>query len=164
MSKKKSKWTKVKSGYQPNRRRFLRDSALTAGFLAGPGRFLFGCASSDSNSSPAENTGGERSVQVSSVHHFDLAHSDPELEHTLVVGTKRYPLVRHDEETRNQARDGDDFITGVPDKNLTHYAENVVFPADGPQLYQVHATDPGAELPVVALFGLHLPTSGIESA
>ncbi|MFZ4580832.1 MAG: hypothetical protein ACOYOB_20815 [Myxococcota bacterium] len=97
--------------------------------------------------------------------HFDLSHTNPESDHVLIVGARRYPLSRHTEETRGLHRERNPGLVAVPDHLLTHFAVAVPFPVNAAQSFRVEHQHPDTtRRPYLSVMGIRLPSSVTGSA
>lgn len=95
--------------------------------------------------------------------HFDLSHTAPGVTHTLHIGTRRYDLVAHTEETRKQHRTAQTALRHVPDQRLTHYMDAIELPGDAVQSYYVtHPHGRTGALPRLSLLGIHVPSAALD--
>ena len=80
--------------------------------------------------------------------HFDLSHTRPGVEHTLHVGARRHLLKPHTDATRQRHRASCWLLAHIPDKRLTHYLEDIEFPANAVQsFYITHPHEKAGGLP-----------------
>jgi hypothetical protein len=90
--------------------------------------------------------------------HLDLSHTRRGAEHTLHLGGRRYTLKPHTEATRAFYRGQRAILALVPDERLTHYLEDIEFPADAVQsFYITHPDGRPDALPRLSLMAIHLP-------
>jgi hypothetical protein len=90
--------------------------------------------------------------------HLDLAHTRRGAEHTLHLGGRRYALKPHTETTRALYRAQRPMLSHVPDQRLTHYLEDIDFPADAVQsFYITHPNERPGGLPRLSLMAIHVP-------
>ncbi|GLQ87688.1 hypothetical protein [Dyella flagellata] len=97
--------------------------------------------------------------------HFSLPQVEASQELTLNVCLQRFPLQRHNEQTRLQARQAHGFLRHASDRDLTHYID-VRLPTDAVALMEV--TRPTMVDGVIAEqtvhMGIHLPRRGLRKA
>jgi hypothetical protein len=90
--------------------------------------------------------------------HFDLSHARAGAEHTLHLGVRRYALKPHTDATRTQFRAQRRMLSHIPDPRLTHYLEDIEFPADAVQsFYITHPHERPGGLPRLSLMAIHVP-------
>src|SRR6266498_1222436 len=69
--------------------------------------------------------------------HFDFAHVDQSQQFTLHVCMESFPLEPHDDASRLKARKTHGFLRHVPDRNLSHYIDELPLPKDAIALVYV---------------------------
>jgi hypothetical protein len=90
--------------------------------------------------------------------HLDLSRTRRDAEHTLHLGGRRYTVRPHTETTRALYRGQRPMLSHVPDQRLTHYLEDVEFPADAVQsFYITHPDERPGGLPRLSLMAIHVP-------
>ncbi|MBP7381600.1 hypothetical protein KBA39_04300, partial [Myxococcota bacterium] len=107
-----------------------------------------------------DETGGDHVI------HVDLTGLAPQETAYLHIGDKIYTLKRHDEETRDEARDDNVLLQVVADEDLTHYAEDVELPDDRVALMWVTNTPDDNRVGEhgFGLVGIHIPERSITKA
>ncbi|WP_266159266.1 hypothetical protein [Dyella silvatica] len=97
--------------------------------------------------------------------HFSLPHVEETQELVLNVCLERYPLRRHDAQTRLQARARHGFLRHASDKDLTHYID-VALPTDAVALMEVTRAIEidGVIAEQTVHLGIHLPPAGLRKA
>ncbi|MFO1432002.1 MAG: hypothetical protein U1F76_17980 [Candidatus Competibacteraceae bacterium] len=74
-------------------------------------------------------------------------------------------LKPHTDATRRQYRASRRILAHIPDKRLTHYLEDIEFPANAVQsFYITHPHEKDGGLPRLSLMGIHLPRQSLHRA
>src|SRR3954452_13049530 len=92
--------------------------------------------------------------------HFDLSHAPSDVEHTLNLAGRTYPLTAHTAETRASHAVDNAVLAAVPadqQHRISHFAENVTLPDNVAMMWVQHPSqDPNAPLPALSAFALHI--------
>ena len=95
--------------------------------------------------------------------HFDLSHTRPGVEHTLHVGARHHLLKPHSDATRQRHRASCRVLAHILDEGLTHYLEDIEFPANAVQsFYITHPHEQAGGLPRLSLMAIHLPQQALQ--
>ena len=95
--------------------------------------------------------------------HFNLSHTVPDAQHTLHLGGRRYTLRSHTNATRAHYRMRQGLLGYVPDNRLTHYLEEVEFPADAVQsFYVTYPSKKPDGPPHLSLMSIHVPQEALD--
>lgn len=160
MSRRSSRGQRQQKTNRPqtlSRRTFLAGSALAGTSIALPG-WLTGCGLLPSSITDF----GQREQRTI---HFDLSHVDATRTYTLTAlrsASNGARLKVHTSESRARFRNDNALLRQIADKHLTHYVEDVDFPADALQHYWV-MTDGDDGVPALVTSHLHVPRQAYTS-
>src|SRR5271170_1488219 len=110
----------------------------------------------------ATTNGAARQIEKRTLH-FDLSHTRIGADHTLHLGGRRYVLKPHTATSRALYRAQRRMLSHVPDQRLTHYLEDIEFPADAVQTFYItHPNEKPEGLPSLSLTAIHLPQQALH--
>ena len=139
--------------YRPQRRRFLKQAAGT-GLIAGVGPWLASCGIIGSD--PRAETSAEWRD-----YYFDLSNADPNTNFFLVAGTKHHPVSAITDAQLAALKSAEPGLAQISDANITHGAQNIPLPANGPQLLYVKGMPKAGSATAWSMHGMfyHVPST-----